>query len=202
MYSKVDICNLALSQLGDKSTVENIDSPTKQTERVLAKWYDISRRAALKTMMPNFAIKRDLWALSTVEPAFGYKYAYTYRSDCLKILGIGEADNPDTGYSVEGGYVLTNTFYKDGLPVRYVQDVEAITKFNDSFILLFSLFLARNIAPEITESATIISNIEKNIPIKTMEIMALESQENKPIIIKKSKLLASRLGLKVGETKK
>ena len=202
MYSKVDICNLALSQLGDKSTVENIDSPTKQTEKILAKWYDISRRAALKTMMPNFAITRDLWALSTETPAFGYKYAYMYRSDCLKILGIGEADNPSTDYSIENGYILTNVLYKDGLPVRYVKDEQAITKFNDSFILLFSLLLARNIAPEITESMTIISNLEKNIPIKTMEIMALEAQENKPIIIKSSKLLTARRGLKVGVSKK
>lgn len=202
MYSKVDICNLALSQLGDKSTVENIDSPTKQTEKVLAKWYDISRRAALKTMMPNFAITRDLWALSAETPAFGYKYAYMYRSDCLKILGIGEADNPSTDYSIENGYVLTNILYEDGLPVRYVKDEQAITKFNDSFILLFSLLLARNIAPEITESMTIISNLEKNIPVKTMEIMALEAQENKPIIIKSSKLLTARRGLKVGVSKK
>ena len=49
---------------------------------------------------------------------------------------------------------------------------------------------------------TIISNLEKNIPIKTMEIMALEAQENKPIIIKSSKLLTARRGLKVGVSKK
>lgn len=34
--SKVEICNLALSCIGDKGSVENIDEPSKQTEIVCA----------------------------------------------------------------------------------------------------------------------------------------------------------------------
>ena len=85
MVTKSEICNLALSRLGDKKTVENIDNPTTQTEKTFAKWYDVTRRASLRKMIPNFARVREIWAKSNYTPAFGYKfklagyvfYAYT-----------------------------------------------------------------------------------------------------------------------------
>ena len=114
MYSTVDICNLALSRLGDKNTVESLDHPTKQAEREFAKWYDITRRATLRRMMPSFAIRRKLWAKSAEKPEFGYANAYEYRQDCVKVLGVGNRDNPINDYAVEGGFVLTNEHFETG----------------------------------------------------------------------------------------
>jgi hypothetical protein len=201
MVTKSEICNLALSRLGDKSTVENIDVPKTQTEKTFKKWFDVTRRAALRKMMPPFARKRKLWAKSNYVPDFGYSFAYDYRADCVKVLGIGNMDEPDTNYVVEGNYILTNSDYKDGLPVRYVEDVTDLGRFDDNFIELFSLLLACNVAPEITESASRVKGIESSLPIKIAEVMAVSSQENKPFIVRSSGLRNARLGVGYGVRK-
>ena len=201
MVAKSEICNLALSRLGDKKTVENIENPTTQTEKTFRKWYDVTRRATLRKVMPSFARIRKAWAKSDYEPDFGYKYAYDYRSDCVKVLGIGNLDDPDNDYVVEGNHILTNSDYPNGLPVRYVQDVTDLSKMDDSFIELFSYMLAYNVAPEITESSTMLQYLQNIIPIKVAEYIAITSQENKPIIIKKSRLANARLGYGYGVKK-
>lgn len=186
MTTKTEICNLAISRLGDKNSIESIDRPKKQTEIVCAKWYDISRKTALKYMMPNFARKRDKWALSLdYTPAFGYKYAYKYPSDCLKILGIGNLRNINTG-TLENGYYLTNEYYENGLEVRYVYDVTDETRFSSDFIQLFSWFLARDICIELTSNTSKLKMIEDILPMKIAEFCGVDSQENPPIRISRS----------------
>ncbi len=201
MVTKSEICNLALSRLGDKSTVENIDTPKTQTEKTFKKWFDITRRAALRKMMPPFARKRKLWAKSNFVPDFGYLFAYDYRPDCVKVLGIGNLDSPDNNYVVEGELILTNSNYEDGLPVRYVEDVKDLGKFDDNFIELFSLLLAYNVAPEITESASRVKGLESIISAKIAEVMAISSQENRPFVVKSSGLKSARLGASYGVRK-
>lgn len=202
MKSKSEICNLALSRLGDKKTVGDIDNPATQTEKTFAKWYDVTRRSALRRLMPSFARKRKLWAKSDYKPDFGYSFAYLYQPTCLKVLGIGNMDNPETDYVVEGGYILTNANYPNGLPVRYVEDSSNIYEFDDSFIELFSLMLASNVAAEVTESSSLIKYVNELIPVKTAEFIAMTSQENKPFVINKSRLKNARLGGGYGVTKK
>jgi len=202
MKSKSEICNLALSRLGDKKTVEDIDNPTTQTEKTFMKWYDVTRRSALRRLMPSFARKRKLWAKSEYKPDFGYQYAYLYQPTCLKVLGIGNMDNPVTDYVVEGGYILTNSDYPDGLPVRYVEDSNNVYEFDDAFVELFSLILASNVAAEVTESASLIKYINELIPVKTAELIAMTSQENKPFVVTKSRLKNARIGAGYGVTKK
>ena len=57
--SKNVIANLALSRLGNFSSAMDIDFPKEPIERVLAKWFDPSRRMAIKEILPNFALARD-----------------------------------------------------------------------------------------------------------------------------------------------
>ena len=183
MTTKTEICNLAISRLGDKNSVESLDNPKKQTEIVCAKWYDISRKTALKYMMPNFARKRDKWALSLdYVPAFGYQYAYKYPINCLKILGIGNIRRKNTG-TVENGYYLTNEYFADGLPVRYVEDIRDTTLFTSDFVQLFSWILARDICIELTSNKQTFKMIEDILPMKIAEYCGVDAQENPPVRI-------------------
>lgn len=196
MNSKTEICALALSRLGNQNSIEDIDNPKKQTEIVCAKWYDVSRQSALKTMMPNFARKRAIWALdANYTPAFGYEYAYKYQNDCIKILGVGDKRTSVKEYEVEGNHLLTNRFYENGLPVRYVSDVTDITKFTPDFIQLFSWYLARNICMELEVDDARLRMIEDLLPMKIVEYCGVDSQENPPKRVSHSKLELERLGL-------
>jgi hypothetical protein len=196
MNSKTEICALALSRLGNQNSIEDIDNPKKQTEVVCAKWYDVSRQSALKTMMPNFARKRAIWALdANYTPAFGYEHAYKYQSDCLKILGVGDVRSSKKNYEVEGGYLLTNVLYEDGLPVRYVADITDVSKFTPDFIQLFSWFMARNICMELEVDMNKYQAIEQILPSKIVEYCGVDSQENPPHRVSRSLLEVERLGL-------
>ena len=196
METKVTVCNLALSRIGNKGSVENIDQPTKQTEVVCAKWYDIARKSSLKHMMPNFARKREIWARDiSYTPAFGYDYAYKYKADCLKILGIGNLYEKKNNYAIGGEYLLTNDLYEDGLPVRYVADITNANKFTPDFIELFSWFLAREICIELTSSNEKYSQIESVLPQKIAEYCGVDAQENPPIRISHSQVPLWRAGM-------
>lgn len=196
MRTKVEICNLALSCLGEKSTVENIDNPTKQSEIVCSKWYDVSRRTALRQLMPSFARKRELWAKDgDYKPAFGYEYAYKYKSECLKVLGLGVVGNVRNDYAVEDSHILVNENYEDGLPVRFVADIKDLTVFSDDFVQMFAWFLARDICTELTASSQKYGEIEQILNSKIQQFCSVDAQENRPVRVKNSELLRARSGL-------
>lgn len=193
--TETEICNLALSRCGSKGSVESIDEPGKQTEIVCAKWYNVSRRTALKTMMPSFARRREFWPLEAdYKPAFGYEYAYRYKSDCLKILGIGNVGSR-RDYAVEGGYLLLNEYFEAGAPVRFVGDVKDTSRFTTDFVSLFSWILARDICIEITDSSQKYQQIEQILPTKIIEYCGVDAQENRPLRVSSSNLLRARAGL-------
>jgi hypothetical protein len=187
---------LALSRLGNQNSIEDIDNPKKQTEVVCAKWYDVSRQSALKHMMPSFARKRAVWALDAdYTPAFGYNYAYKYQSGCLKVLGVGETRSSKKDYEIEGGYLLTNVYYPDGLPVRYVADIEDTSKFTPDFVQLFSWILASNICMELEIDMNKYQQIMQMLPQKIVEYCGVDAQENPPVRVSHSILEVERLGL-------
>lgn len=196
MEVKTQIANLALACLGNKGSIENIDNPTKQVEIVCHKWWDVSRKTALRYMMPSFARKREKWAQDlSYQCAFGYKKAYLVKSDCVKILGIGTIEQKCNDYAVEDNHILTNDMYEDGLPVRYVADVKETNKYTPDFSELFAWILARNMATELEYSTEQFQLIEKILPEKIMEYCAVDAQENKPIRVSHSRLQIARLGL-------
>lgn len=197
MVSKVDICNLALSRLGDKRTVEDIDNAQKNEERIFKKWYDITRQSTIKKNMPTFAMVREKWAKSDQKPAFGYSNAYKYHNDCLRILGVGSIGDGITDYVIEDGYLMCDEYFPDGIPVRYLKDVKDTTRFSSNFIELLSFELAYNVCAEVTESSNMLSYIEQILPSKRLEFSAIDSQENKPVRITRS--IYNRTGKYVGK---
>lgn len=197
MVSKVDICNLALSRLGDKRTVEDIDAGKKNEELVFKKWYDITRQSTIKRSMPSFAMVREFWPKANYVPEFGYNSAYLYKSDCLRVLGIGNIENTENNYSREGNYLLCDEDYPNGLPVRYLKDISETQKFPSDFVELLSYELAANVCTELTESQQLLNYIQQILPLKRLEFTGLSSQENKPIRISNSRF--NRTGTYIGK---
>jgi len=97
MSSAVDICNIALSHLGDSATVASIDPPegSVQAEHC-ARFYPISRDALLQMHSWNFITRRQVLAL-LVDEMDQWDYVYAWPSGALEILSVLE-------YEVEGDY--------------------------------------------------------------------------------------------------
>lgn len=194
--SDVGICNLALSNLGNDSTIDSIATPITSKELTFAQRYDLCRQTLLKTVMPNFALARIVVAQKVTTPPFGYGFYYEYPNRCLKILGIGEVPDKENDYSIEndglGLVIMTDADEEDGLQVRYILDVTDVTQMSPEFKTLFGWQLAADVCMDVTQNASLAKALADSMPGRYSALSGLNAQENRPIRISRSKFAAAR----------
>lgn len=91
MSSVVDICNLALSYLGDEATVTAIDPiPDGSAQAALcARFYPISRNSLLEMHSWGFATVRfSMSELSSASVPPQWQHAYAIPSDAINLLAV------------------------------------------------------------------------------------------------------------------
>lgn len=115
MASEVDICNLALANLGDSATVSSIYPPegSMQAEHC-ARFYPIARNALLEMHQWSFSITREaLVPLSyTVAP---WDYVYAMPSSVINVISIIPPDVIDD-YSIRSTYPSTYGWSPEVIP--------------------------------------------------------------------------------------
>lgn len=153
MASAVDICNLALSHLGDEATVTSISPPegSAQAEHC-AMFYPIARDEMLANDYEwNFATKRVSLA-SVSNPSTTYAFAYAKPSDCIRaravLLPESTDDKATQDFVVEtdtagNEIILTNT---ETATLRYSFRVTNTAKFGPAFVTALSYLLASYLA--------------------------------------------------------
>lgn len=93
MATVVDICNMALSYLGDQGTVSSIDPPEGSAQADhCARFYPIALNRILTETAWSFATKREELAELKVPPT-GAAYAYAYPSNCVNVLSVYDEDD-------------------------------------------------------------------------------------------------------------
>lgn len=184
---------MAISHLGNFGTISNIDTPQTDQEITFALWYDIARQTFLKMTMPNFCLARKTLALVVETPPSPFSFSYNYPNDCLKVLGIGNIEDKKNNYTVEGNRIYTNVEYTDGLPLRYIKDIQDVTSMSPEFKIGFSWFLASMTAMDITQDLSKVKVIEQLLPEKMSTLSGLNAQENMPIRISRSKFKEARV---------
>lgn len=92
MASVVDICNLALSHLGDRANITSIDPPEGSAQADhCARHYPLARDTALTLFDWDFSTTRRSLALLPDTPD-GWDYAYALPADALTVFEVLEAD--------------------------------------------------------------------------------------------------------------
>lgn len=195
--SDVDVCNLALDLLNVSDQVTSIDTPTSSTEETCARWYDHTRRIALRRHPWNFARTRIVLAPNATTPLFGWLSAFDLPSDYIRLTHINEFaidhDNPvpSSLYTVENNQILIGGLLggseSDELRLVYVRDFKTVTQMDPNFIDYFSSLLAQKMAYKITQSN---STVERtNAIFKDAESVArtLNGQENPPKRVERSR---------------
>ena len=143
----IHICNLALSRCKEKN-ITSMSENTKSAE-VCSMWYNITRKSVLTNINASFSLKRAVLAeVADYEPVFGHKKAYILPKDCLQVIHLG---NPleNNLYQIEGEY-LYPAEPVDKVEIKYIADIEDVTKFDADFIELFALTLASKICEPLT----------------------------------------------------
>lgn len=196
--TREDICNLSQIQLGEKPNIVSIETPESDKETIYKTQYPVTRRALLRELKPSFAIKRSQVAQLNEIPLFGFNKVYEYPSDCIKLLGITTIDNAENNYVVEGNKIYTDEGLSNDegisyfLEIRYIKDETSVSNFDDSFVKVLSLQLAIDVATAFKGSLELTNYLRSQITVAKGTLKALNSQENKPFRISRSKFLKSK----------
>ena len=158
MASVVDICNLALANLGHNAEVTAIVPPDGSQEAAYCnRFYPIARNSALEMSEWGFATKRVTLA-SLGSPPTGWLYRYAFPSNVIRPLRIYETGtDPLTKpqgepYEIEsdddGTVVLTNV---EDAEMQYISIVTDTTKYTPSFTQAVAWMLASYLAGPLTQ---------------------------------------------------
>jgi len=187
--SKVDICNLALDLLQVDDPVTDIDNPSTKTEELCSRWYDNTRREALRAHSWNFAIKRAQLAQDSTSPAFGYSAAFNLPADYIRLMYVTLNDvnaeqilDPQS-YSVEDGQILIGgirSVTPDALNIVYTYDADNVPRFDPLFTAYFYTLLAQNMAYSASQSNTNIQRINGLMDQIESKAKAMDGQESPP----------------------
>ena len=192
--SSVEICNLAFDLLRQKAGITSIETPNSESEALAARWYDVTRRAVLRSFTWNFARKRAVLSRNAVAPAFGYADAYNLPNDYVGPVFLGDDPIEDniTDFSVEGNQVLVNNDGALSLNMCYIRDVIEVPKFDALFLDLLVAELALRFANGLTGVNKSMKGIEDYRIRLEVKARAKNGHENKPRVIRNSPLLNSR----------
>lgn len=195
--SKTDICNLA-SDLLSGATLSDIDDPVTADESLYARWYDHCRQKALREHPWNFAAKRAILAASATVPLFGYEAQFPFPADYIRFLTLHTEDGAQLGtesYQIEAGALLVSTNSTDTTQarIRYVHDIEDVTKFGSSFVDYLALTIALSLAFKVTESNTSVERVAQLVKQMAAMSKAINGQERPPTRIVRSKNVERRL---------
>ena len=152
MASETDICNLALSHIGDEASVTSIDPPegSAQAERC-AQFYPIARDTLLESHDWNFAIRRKQLAQLDVE-TWTWAFGYAKPSDALTLRAVLPPGASSDAETEQGGasVILTNT---ENAALRYLARVTDTNRFSSLFVFALSWHLASLLAGPVIKGA-------------------------------------------------
>ena len=155
MVTKIEICNMALSYVGARSSIEQLTDPTTEAQQC-ALWYDTARREVLDQEAWDFAMRRVALSAHSSPPPSQWRHRYAYPEDCILFLRIEHANDEyeprfemDTvaGDGASSRSIVTN---EDNAVGIYVRDEENPAVFDPSFVNALSWCLAEKIAYNIS----------------------------------------------------
>jgi len=157
--SIVEICNLALNNLGAKSTIASITEQSVEARQCNVV-YGPARDYILRKHPWSFAEKTV--ALSSLgSPPPDWSYRYQYPSDCVKAREILTGDRNDSDpvpYKVAAGDDLNSKVIlcdKDGAYLRYTARVTNAAVFDSSFVQQLAWYMAIQLAMPLTGKKSI-----------------------------------------------
>mgnify|MGYP005851366083 CR=1 FL=1 len=96
MASEVEICNLALANLGDRADLASISPPEQNSRQaeLCARYYPIARDVVLAGHSWSFNLKRATVAQLAEPPLAGWLYQFAVPADALHILSVLPENSP------------------------------------------------------------------------------------------------------------
>ncbi len=155
MASEVDICNLALANLGQDANVSSINPPEGSADAEnCARFYPIARDSVLEEFAWTFASRRTALALrtETIDP---WAYSYALPAGCLKprrILPAAASDDHEgVRFLVEDSFIYAD---EPDVVLVYTYKLTDTTKFSPKFVTSVGWLLASYLAGPVVKDLT------------------------------------------------
>lgn len=155
MFTKTNICNMALAHLGSSSTIANIDEASEEA-RACKLFYDVALFKTLRSFAWPFAQKYLSLAEVSENPNSDWSFAYAYPNDCLDFQRIVNASRVQTAESLieweigqGSGGLLIFTDEPDAIG-KYTAKAENPSLYPSDFVVAQSYLLSSMIAPRIS----------------------------------------------------
>ncbi len=181
MISKIDICNMALAQLGQEP-IASLDQDDERARRCRL-FYEPVKQEVLRTH--HWAFARGVADLALLDTDFDarWPYVYAYPADCLflrKVFGSGQ-NKEAQGFE---------EFYRQDIQARvigcavskakaeYTRNVQDSSLFDPAFVKAFSLALAADLAMALSADAALAQRILQKYTLALDEARRSNMTEN------------------------
>lgn len=148
-FSDVNICNMALLQLGKERIISLSDSNARA--EACSEFYEATRDSLIRAFPWDFAkVRATLSPLSTApEWGYGYKYLLPPSPKCLRVLTVNGDRDAGVTWRREGKYLLTD---EDTVQLLYLGQITDPTLFDPLFYQLLAKRMAAEMAYTLTKS--------------------------------------------------
>ena len=184
-FDKVTICNMSLSNVGSKSTIEDIDEASVGA-RICKLWYDAARFATLEVYNWSFARKSEvLTTHSVAAPLKRWKFRYQWPDDCVMPRLIENPLGPEAdavAFEVEDAgddtsSIVTN---QEQATLLYTYNLETTSRFSTHFVLMHSVRLGMLINFELTGKTSIYDRLVRRFDKLTNDAPATDASGRVP----------------------
>ena len=193
MADVVDICNLALANLGEPADVTSVDPPegSPHAERC-ARFYPLALNLLLELHEWRFATRQESLTAYAESDREGWEYRYALPAECLRVVGVWFPDvrelAPDevksfADFEVElssDGMMCLYTNIGDAV-CRYVQRVDT-RFFPASFVTALSWKLAAMLAGPLlrgSEGMKMVQSCEQMLMLSLEQAKAMDAKQQK-----------------------
>ena len=152
--SKVQIANLALMHVGEKSITSFTDG--SNAANTINQVYDVVRDAVLTDHPWNFAVKRIIPSLDATAPVYGFTYRFDLPTDYLRLLEIDENHE----YKISGLFIECDV---NPIKIKYIAKNDTAIEYDPLFVQALALRLSSTICERLTQS----SNLSKDLFLTT-----------------------------------
>lgn len=185
-WTKSDICNMALSNLGLANNITDIDEPETQTEQIFSQYYQLVLNKVLKRERPQFAIYDE--TVPPTEFADGSLH-YMVPSYALEVLRI---NGQTQGWTIEHGEIIFLDFIPksntvQNIEIKYVRALTDTGLFTEEWVELFAWELAMYCCGRLTQDSTMLQLAAAGVQGARQEYQTINLRSAKPRLKTQSK---------------
>ena len=186
-WTKSDICNMALSNLGLANNITDIDEPETQTEQIFSQYYQLVLNKVLKRERPQFAIYDE--TVPPTEFADGTLH-YMVPSYALEVLRI---NGQTQGWTIEHGEIIFLDFIPksntvQNIEIKYVRALTDTGLFTEEWVELFAWELAMYCCGRLTQDSAMLQLAAAGVQGARAEYQTINLRSAKPRLKTQSKI--------------